>query len=92
MQNSSAVRERWDRLLGTLQVQSPAPTADFILNRWLLYQALSCRIWGRSAIYQSSGALGFRDQLQDCLALIYAAPDVTRAHILRAAVSSVRTR
>jgi cyclic beta-1,2-glucan synthetase len=80
-----AVVARWDRLLGTLQVRSPAPTADLLLNRWLLYQALSCRIWGRSAVYQSSGALGFRDQLQDCLALIYAAPDVTRAHILRAA-------
>jgi cyclic beta-1,2-glucan synthetase len=80
-----AVIERWDRLLGTLEVHSPAPAADFLLNRWLLYQALSCRIWGRSAVYQSSGALGFRDQLQDCLALIYSSPDITRAHILRAA-------
>ena len=80
-----SVIERWDRLLGTLEVHSPVLAADFLLNRWLLYQALSCRIWGRSAVYQSSGALGFRDQLQDCLALIYAAPDVTRAHILRAA-------
>ena len=80
-----AVVERWDRLLGTLEVHSPTPTIDFLLNRWLVYQALSCRIWGRSAVYQSSGALGFRDQLQDCLALIYSSPDVTRAHILRAA-------
>jgi len=80
-----AVVERWEHLLGTLEVHSPMPAADFLLNRWLLYQALSCRIWGRSAVYQSSGALGFRDQLQDCLALIYSSPDVTREHILRAA-------
>src|SRR5688572_27607094 len=80
-----AVVDSWDRRLGTLQVRSPAPTVDFLLNRWLLYQTLSCRIWGRSAVYQSSGALGFRDQLQDCLALVYASPDVTRDHILRAA-------
>ncbi|MES1261177.1 MAG: glycosyl hydrolase family 65 protein, partial [Acidobacteriota bacterium] len=75
----------WDSVLGALQVKSPLLSADLLLNRWLLYQSLRCRFWGRSAFYQSSGAMGFRDQLQDSLAFLYAAPRLTRAHILLAA-------
>jgi cyclic beta-1,2-glucan synthetase len=75
----------WDRLLDTLQVHTPEPAADLILNRWLLYQALSCRVWGRTAFYQSSGAFGFRDQLQDVLALLPIDPTITRGQILNAA-------
>lgn len=75
----------WDDLLGTVQVDTPELSMNLMLNRWLLYQALSCRIWGRSAFYQSSGAYGFRDQLQDVLALMFAAPQIARDHILKAA-------
>jgi cyclic beta-1,2-glucan synthetase len=78
-------RRWWDSVLGTLQVKSPLFSADLLLNRWLLYQSISCRFWGRSAFYQSSGAMGFRDQLQDSLAFVYAEPQLTRAHILLAA-------
>ncbi len=80
-----AVREHWDSLLQTIQVRTPEPALDLMMNRWLIYQVLSCRFWGRSAFYQSGGAYGFRDQLQDALAFIHAAPRETRAHILRAA-------
>ena len=78
-------REWWDVLLTTIQVKTPILSVNFMLNRWLLYQSLSCRIWGRSAFYQSSGAYGFRDQLQDVLALVYSAAPIARELILRAA-------
>jgi cyclic beta-1,2-glucan synthetase len=80
-----ATCRHWDNLLNTVQVRTPDPAMDVMLNRWLLYQALACRIWGRTAFYQSSGAYGYRDQLQDIMALVHAAPQVTRAHILEAA-------
>jgi len=75
----------WNHLLGRIQVKTPQPAIDLILNQWMLYQALSCRLWGRTAFYQSSGAFGFRDQLQDVLALRYVAPEWMREHILTAA-------
>ena len=78
-------RAFWDNLLGTVQVHTPEPATDLILNGWLLYQNLSCRIWGRSAFYQPSGAFGFRDQLQDVLALLPIAPAISRSQILNAA-------
>jgi cyclic beta-1,2-glucan synthetase len=77
--------EDWRRRLSAITVRTPEPLFDAIVNRWSLYQALSCRMWARSAFYQSSGAYGFRDQLQDSMAFVYHDPAIAREHILRAA-------
>lgn len=76
---------RWDDLLGVVQIHTPERAMDILLNRWVLYQTLVCRVWARAAFYQLSGAYGFRDQLQDVMALSVPARDITREHLLRAA-------
>ena len=81
----AAVTAQWDESLGILQISTPDRALDIMFNRWMPYQTLACRVWARSAFYQASGAYGFRDQLQDVLALCVARPDITRAHLLRAA-------
>ncbi len=81
----SEVTGQWDNLLNTVQITTPEPAMDILMNRWLLYQTLASRVWGRAAFYQLSGAYGFRDQLQDGMALCVANRGVAREHLLRAA-------
>jgi N,N'-diacetylchitobiose phosphorylase len=76
------VRSFWRDTLGAVQIETPSPALDLMVNGWLAYQNLACRVWGRSAYYQSGGAFGFRDQLQDSAALLYLDPSLTRAQIL----------
>lgn len=81
----TSTQQWWNRTLETIQVDIPDKAGAFLINRWLIYQSLSCRFWGRSGFYQSSGAYGYRDQLQDSMALVYSHPAFTRDYILKAA-------
>ncbi len=80
----------WGRTLGTLYCETPDPALNFLANGWLMYQVLSSRMWGRTGFYQSGGAYGFRDQLQDAMAAIHSEPAVLRQHLLRASARQFR--
>ena len=79
------IKEFWNNHLGKIEVKTPSRDFDILMNRWIPYQVLSCRLWSRTAFYQSGGAYGFRDQLQDSLALLYTDPELSKKYIKNAA-------
>ena len=84
-QRMEQTRSNWDRLLDATSVKTPDPLFDALVNRWLLYQTVACRLWAKAGFYQAGGATGFRDQLQDAMALDWAAPAMLRGQIVLAA-------
>ncbi|TBU74010.1 GH36-type glycosyl hydrolase domain-containing protein [Phytopseudomonas daroniae] len=76
------VRNHWHKTLSSVQIETPEPAVDVLVNGWLMYQVIACRFWARSGYYQSGGAFGFRDQLQDSMAMLHADPAAVRQHLL----------